>query len=300
MITVLLHERLRLFVDEILTDLPGGEPVSLYFVNRAQYEHALRQDLLPFLVRQALSRKAERGDFPAWSEAFMPLLACWALYLAGCHFLDDAQDNNRLEQVNRAVIALSAAQIALSQLTTTEEALRDIMEALGRVTAIAAQAQNREGTMRQKWTREEYFQIIGGKSAAVIAVGCWLGGRMAGADNATLTMLKQFGLALGMAMQVSDDCLDLGEDLANGIYTLPVIEGLALREHPEYPLLSQLLAQPQPSRESVAQIVFLLESMGAIAACQPIIRAYQAQAAAVFDRLPALEPYFAHYVAASS
>ena len=286
-----MHKELRLLVDEILVDFTGSEPVSAYFFKRAQHERALRQDLLPFFVYHAVGGQGR--------ERAMPLLACWSLYLAGCHFLDDAQDNGRPEQVNHAMVALGAGQIALSQLETTAETLRDIMDALGRVTAIAAKAQNREGAAWRNWSRADYFQIIGGKAAAIIAGGAWLGGRLAEADAQTLMTLKEFGLALGMAFQLGDDYQDLAEDLANGIYTLPIIEGLSMTDHSERPLLARLLDQPQLSSETVDQVIFLLESMGAMAACQRITRAYQLQAAAVFTMLPGLEPYFADYVAIS-
>jgi hypothetical protein len=287
----IIHQELRLAVDEILTDFAGSDPVAAYFFKRSQHDQAIRQDLLPFFVYQAFSQQGP--------ERITPLLAAWGLYLAGCHFLDDAQDNGALTQVNHAVVALGAAQIALSQLAVGEETLRDIMDALGRVTALAAKAQNREIGARRDWSRADYFQIIGGKSAAIIASGVWLGGRLAEVDDQTLQTLKAFGLALGMSMQLGDDCLDLAEDLANGIYTLPVIEGLSLTEHPDHGLLTQLLDRSPLSGEEVGQIIFLLESMGAIAACQRITRAYQAQAAAVFAALPALEPYFASYVTVS-
>jgi geranylgeranyl pyrophosphate synthase len=123
---------------------------------------------------------------------------------------------------------------------------------------------------------------------------------MATDKSESLSLLKEFGLALGMTIQISDDCLDLAEDLTNGIYTLPVIEGLSMTAHPEYPSLKRLIDQ-KPLREAAAEeVVHILDGMGVINACRRMARAYQAQAAAVFDPLPGLATYFADYVALDS
>lgn len=112
-----------------------------------------------------------------------------------------------------------------------------------------------------------------------------------------LTLLKEFGLALGMTVQIYDDCLDLAEDLANGSYTLPATEGLSMTMHPEYPGLRQLLTE-KPLRESdVEKAVHILEEMGAISVCRRMARVYQAQVKAVFELFPGLATYFADYVA---
>ena len=55
-------------------------------------------------------------------------------------------------------------------------------------------------------------------------------------------MLEEFGDALGMAYQLSDDIMDItssqlelgkepGQDLREGVYTLPVLHALAHDEH---------------------------------------------------------------------
>ena len=127
-----------------------------------------------------------------------------------------------------------------------------------------------------------------------------MGGRLATDDEQILTALQEFGLALGMSIQISDDCLDLAEDLANGTFTLPVIEGLALNEHPAHSTLKQLSTQQPITAEDTQEIMRILERMGVMAKCRKIIRAYQIQAQVAFTLFPGLEPYFASYVAVQS
>src|SRR6266516_3144922 len=84
---------------------------------------------------------------------------------------------------------------------------------------------------------EEYFKVLEMKTAELFALSCDLGAWLCGATAAERGALRQFGLALGTAYQVYDDCLDLfgceasvgkslGTDLATGKLTLPVLVAL--------------------------------------------------------------------------
>jgi octaprenyl-diphosphate synthase len=98
-----------------------------------------------------------------------------------------------------------------------------------------------EGELRQvasrgnyALTEEEYFAIISGKTAALIACSCRLGAHYAGAAAASVEALTRFGAELGTAFQIVDDLLDLlgdeatvgkslGTDLLKQKSTLPLI-----------------------------------------------------------------------------
>jgi hypothetical protein len=288
-----IYEELRRFNDALLVDFSGGERIAGYFTQRATHELARKQDMLPLLTYQAI---CGRGH-----TEIMPLVSAWSLHLAACHLLDNAldaplssgRDGRQWEDAHYAVMALGAAQISLARLEIDGDALRDVMDALGRTVGLAAMAQNSERAQR---SRADYFRVISGKSAAVIATGAWIGGRLATDNAVLLETLKDFGMALGMSVQINDDCHDLAEDLAIGLFTLPMIEGLSLTGHPDYPALKRFADQPVLSTADIAETIDLLARMGAIAACQRIARAYQLQAAAAFKVLPALEPYFNVYV----
>jgi len=92
-------------------------------------------------------------------------------------------------------------------------------------------------TQRQKnfeLKRAEYFKVIQMKTGELFALSCDLGAYLSGATTAQRNHLRQYGLEIGTAYQVYDDCLDvfgseaaagksLGTDLAKGKLTLPVI-----------------------------------------------------------------------------
>ncbi len=83
-----------------------------------------------------------------------------------------------------------------------------------------------------------YLQVIERKTAVLFAAATRLGGLLAGADAKTQQALHDYGLELGFAFQIADDVLDytadadslgknLGDDLAEGKATLPLIHALA-------------------------------------------------------------------------
>ena len=83
-----------------------------------------------------------------------------------------------------------------------------------------------------------YLRVIERKTAVLFAAATRLGALLAGADEATCDALHDYGLNLGYAFQIADDVLDyasdaqtlgknLGDDLAEGKATLPLIHAMA-------------------------------------------------------------------------
>lgn len=83
-----------------------------------------------------------------------------------------------------------------------------------------------------------YLRVIERKTAVLFAAATRLGALLAGADDATCNAMHDYGLNLGYAFQIADDVLDyaadaealgknLGDDLAEGKATLPLIHAIA-------------------------------------------------------------------------
>ncbi|MFV0475864.1 MAG: polyprenyl synthetase family protein [Pikeienuella sp.] len=81
---------------------------------------------------------------------------------------------------------------------------------------------------------DRYFQVIRGKTAALFAAAAEAGGVIAGAGEAEVVALRDYGDALGIAFQLVDDRLDyggaaeamgknVGDDFRDGKATLPVL-----------------------------------------------------------------------------
>lgn len=85
-------------------------------------------------------------------------------------------------------------------------------------------------------TREEYFDTIRRKTAALFSA-CALSGPVATGADGMVEPMRSFGYELGMAFQVTDDCIDYtgvesdtgkkpGMDFFEGKATLPLIVGM--------------------------------------------------------------------------
>jgi geranylgeranyl diphosphate synthase type I len=84
---------------------------------------------------------------------------------------------------------------------------------------------------------EDYWPMIGGKTAALLAGCCQIGALLGGADEFALEAYRSFGHYLGLAFQVQDDILGIwgdeavtgksaASDLVEGKKSLPVLAGL--------------------------------------------------------------------------
>lgn len=83
-----------------------------------------------------------------------------------------------------------------------------------------------------------YLRVIERKTAVLFAAATRLAALIAGADEGAQARLADYGMNLGLAFQIADDVLDytsdaqtlgknLGDDLAEGKATLPVIHAIA-------------------------------------------------------------------------
>jgi heptaprenyl diphosphate synthase len=95
-----------------------------------------------------------------------------------------------------------------------------------------------------------YYSSINGKTASLLATAARIGGIVAELPRNQIDALTAYGDNFGMAFQLIDDVLDLvatdeelgkpaGNDLVEGVYTLPIIR--ALTDHDIGPQLRPLL-----------------------------------------------------------
>lgn len=131
--------------------------------------------------------------------------------------------------------------------------------------------------------QDEYFRILRMKTGELFALSCDLGAWLGGASQEERAALRGYGMALGTAYQVYDDCLDvfgneiyagksLGTDLASGKLTLPLI--LALERVPDAgrEQLLKMLGQWDPAM--MAQLLALLEKLDVLGESQGVIRSF--------------------------
>jgi geranylgeranyl pyrophosphate synthase len=152
----------------------------------------------------------------------------------------------------------------------------EVTRLLARTIATVCDGQIREVESwgRVDQTEDAYLEVIRRKTAALIGTSCRLGGMLSDASPETIELLDDFGLALGLAFQLSDDIMDVisseeelhkqpGQDMKLGVYTLPVL--YALQDGPGGHELASLLSDGPPSGDRLARALELVRTNGSLA-----------------------------------
>jgi geranylgeranyl diphosphate synthase type I len=140
---------------------------------------------------------------------------------------------------------------------------------------------------------ELYFDMIGRKTAALIAASVEAGAVLATDDEAVIGRYRAFGWALGIAFQLNDDLLGIwGDQAATGKeptdvarhkMTLPVIYAFEHAGAAERERLEAVWRTDAPDHGQVAEAVALIEKLGGREYTRDQARAYRDKALAELD-----------------
>lgn len=238
-------------------------------------------------LRPLLCLLACAGAGGDWQQA-LPMAAALELLHNFSLIHDDIQDNSPLRRgrptlwakwglaqaINAGDSMFTLAHLAPHRLiaagVTPATALKTL-EIFDRTCVRLTQGQHLDISFedRAQVTVLEYWDMIEGKTAALLAASVELGALIAGADAAHCAAYANYGRSLGLAFQVHDDFLGIwgdpsvtgksaASDLEKRKKSLPVVYGL--ERSPEF---AQAYAQPQQPGTSVEPLVQLLEKVGA-------------------------------------
>jgi geranylgeranyl diphosphate synthase, type I len=158
-----------------------------------------------------------------------------------------------------------------------------------------------EGQFIDIWTSEHdellsvdaYFDMIGRKTAALIAASIEAGALLATDDEHVIARYRAFGWALGIAFQLNDDLLGIWgaerstgkepTDLARHKKTLPVLYAFEHAGPEDRDRLDALYHLPSPTAADVAEAVTILERSGAREYTREAARRYRNEALAELD-----------------
>jgi octaprenyl-diphosphate synthase len=123
-------------------------------------------------------------------------------------------------------------------------------------------------------SEEEYRQVIYRKTARLFEAGAQIAAVLAGRDQKDEMAMLRYGQNLGTAFQLVDDALDfnaspeelgknLGDDLAEGKATLPLIYAMRVGTNSERDLIQQAIVEG--GLEKLDAIQAVIESTGALA-----------------------------------
>ena len=213
--------------------------------------------------------------------------------------MDEAQVRRNVASVNakwgnlRAILAgdflLARASELAASLGTEVAGL--LAATIGRL--CEGQVRELQDTGNPDRTEASYTASIEGKTASLLATSCRIGALVAGLNRPTVDTLTEFGRHYGLAFQVVDDILDIvatdehlgkpsGNDLHEGIYTLPVIRALDTKDGPQ---LRDLLGGTV-SDANIRSALQLVQASGGVEEALDVARHYAQQASNSLEALP--------------
>lgn len=140
-----------------------------------------------------------------------------------------------------------------------------------------------------------YLDVIERKTAVLFAAATRLGAVLGGLPMAQEDALARYGMELGYAFQIADDVLDyasdadtlgknIGDDLAEGKPTLPLIIAIARSDAAQAAMLRTALQQG--GRDALDEVLAAIRQTQALEAAHEHARHYANSARAALDVLP--------------
>ena len=132
-----------------------------------------------------------------------------------------------------------------------------------------------EKSITRSMTEEVYFEMIGQKTASLIATSCELGAITTTKKDTDRAATHTFGQNLGLAFQIKDDLFDLlgsesdtgknsGGDVKQNMVTLPLIFSKENMSRLEFRELKKLLRAKKKNRSIIKKISDMVEEAGGI------------------------------------
>ncbi|MBA4303127.1 MAG: polyprenyl synthetase [Sphingobacteriaceae bacterium] len=152
-----------------------------------------------------------------------------------------------------------------------------------------------EKARRLDITEEVYFEIISNKTASLIASCCAVGVASVKQEASWIEKARQFGEKVGLAFQIKDDLLDLGNDptgKTKGVdiqekkMTLPLIHALSKADKSEKRHIIGLIKNHNHKREKVAEVVRFIQQKGGIAYAEKVMQQLQYDAEILLNEFP--------------
>ncbi len=187
---------------------------------------------------------------------------------------------------------LFAHAVTLASSFPTPEVCRSVSKATATVCSgeILQTNQRRDFSLK----RADYLEALAMKTGELFALSCEMGGALAGADPAERNALRAYGLALGTAYQIYDDCLDLfgteakagkslRTDLSSGKITLPLLVVLENGTPLEREMLENAVETLEP--DGIEKIFELLRQYSALSHTRRVVAQYVKQAQQALELL---------------
>jgi octaprenyl-diphosphate synthase len=179
---------------------------------------------------------------------------------------------------NKSSVLVGDYLFARSFQLMVETGSLQVMDILANASAVIAEGEVLQLTAAQDIATTEaiYLQVVRGKTAALFAAACEVGGVIAGAPADQVSGLRAYGDALGIAFQIVDDLLDYGgdagtigkntgDDFREGKLTLPVIRALAAADADERAFWARTIGKRDQQGGDLDRALQIMARHGAMA-----------------------------------
>ncbi len=174
-----------------------------------------------------------------------------------------------------------------------------VLDILSNASATIAEGEVLQLTAAQDLATDEriYLQVVRGKTAALFSAATEVGGVIAGAPEAQVAALRDFGDALGIAFQIADDLLDYGgtsavigkntgDDFRERKVTLPVIKAVARADAAERAFWRRVIEKGDQRDGDLAEALAIMDRHGAMQAARADALDWSAKARTALQGLP--------------
>ena len=213
--------------------------------------------------------------------------------------LDEAQSRRRVSTANclwgnESAVLLGDFLLGKVFVMCSRLDRRDIARVLSDTAVEICRGELSQNIQRRNFdlTQSRYYEIVKDKTAALFSACCYVSSVAAGDEEQRNLRLREFGLKVVMAFQITDDLLDivgdeasvgktLGTDLATEKITLPIIHLLStVDEGQRLSLIKKLTGKVER-----AELRDMLEATGSLDYTRAVAQRYCDEAVALIETM---------------
>ncbi len=174
-----------------------------------------------------------------------------------------------------------------------------VLDILSNAAATIAEGEVLQLTAAQNLATDEsiYLKVVRGKTAALFSAATEVGGVIAGAPEAQVKALFDYGDALGIAFQIADDLLDysgdakatgknVGDDFRERKLTLPVIKAVAQATPEERKFWERTIEKGHQDEDDLETALTIMAKYGTLEATRADATAWADKARAALALVP--------------
>lgn len=167
----------------------------------------------------------------------------------------------------------------------------DVLRILSNASAVIAEGEVQQLSLQSnlETDMDAYLSMIDGKTAALFAAACEVGPVIASGDGKQQNALRDYGQAIGIAFQITDDMLDYdsarselgkeaGDDFREGKMTAPVIFAIQHADAVEKEFWQRTLAEKEQSEGDFDMAVSYINKHDAMTCSLDLAKSYENKA----------------------